>query len=69
LQTGEILTVRAPREGEEWMRSSAREEEQRWAVLNSQMAVLTVWRTTPDMMMLDQLEPLVQLTQVLEHLQ
>jgi hypothetical protein len=68
-QTGEILTVRAPREGKEWMRSSVREEEQRWAILNSQMAVLTVLKTTPDRMMLDQLEALVQPTQFLEHLQ
>jgi hypothetical protein len=68
LQTGEILTVRAPREGEEWMRSSVREEEQRWSVLNSQMAVLTVSKTTPDRMMLNQLEALVHPTQFLEHL-
>jgi hypothetical protein len=28
-QIGEILTVRAPRDGEDWMRLNAREEEQR----------------------------------------
>jgi hypothetical protein len=67
-QTGEILTVRAPREGEEWMRANAREDEQRWAVLNSAMAVLSSSKTTPDRMMLDQYEALVQPTQFLEHL-
>jgi hypothetical protein len=62
------LTVRAPREGEEWMRANAREDEQRWAVLNSAMAVLSSSKTTPDRMMLDQYEALVQPTQFLEHL-
>jgi hypothetical protein len=67
-QTGEILTVRAPRDGEEWMRSNPRQEEQRWSVLNSQIAVLSASRTASDRMMLDQFESLVQPTQFLEHL-
>jgi hypothetical protein len=67
-QTGEILAVRAPREGEEWMRANAREDEQRWAVLNSDMAVLSSCKTTHDRMMLDQYGALVQPTQFLEHL-
>jgi hypothetical protein len=67
-QTGEILTVRAPREGEEWMRANAREDEERWAVLNLAMAVLSSSKTTPDRMMLDQYEALVQPTQFLKHL-
>jgi hypothetical protein len=67
-QTVEILTVRAPREGEEWMRANARKDEQRWAVLNSAMAVLSSSKTTPERMMLDQYKALVQPTQFLEHL-
>jgi hypothetical protein len=34
-QTGEILTVRAPRDGEEWMVHNPRQDEQRWSGLNS----------------------------------
>jgi hypothetical protein len=33
-QTGEILTVRAPRDGEDWMKLNQREDDQRWALLN-----------------------------------
>jgi hypothetical protein len=40
-QTGEILTVRAPLDGEEWMRLNQRKDDQRWALLNSTMAVLS----------------------------
>jgi hypothetical protein len=67
-QTGKILTVRAPREGEEWMRAKAREDEQMWAVLNLAMAVLSSSKMTPDPMMLDQYKALLQPTQFLEHL-
>jgi hypothetical protein len=67
-QTGEILTVRAPRDGEDWMRLNQREEDQRWAVLNATMAVLASAKTTSEKMMLEQFEALVQLTQFLEHL-
>jgi hypothetical protein len=65
-QTGEILTIRSPKEGEEWMRANPQEDQQRWGLLNSTMTVLA--KTTPDRMMLDQLEALVQPTQFLEHL-
>jgi hypothetical protein len=34
-QYRDILTLRAPREGEEWMRLNPRHDEQRWVVLNS----------------------------------
>jgi hypothetical protein len=67
-QTGEILTIRLPREGEEWMKANQREDQQRWGLLNSTMAILASSKTTPDRMMLDQLEALVQPTQFLEHL-
>jgi hypothetical protein len=50
------------------MRANAREDEQRWAVLNSAMALLSSSKTTPDRMMLDQYKALVQSTQFLEHL-
>jgi hypothetical protein len=50
------------------MRASPREDQQRWGLLNSTMAVLASSKTTPDRMMLDQLEALVQPTQFLEHL-
>jgi hypothetical protein len=50
------------------MRANGREDEQRWAVLNSKMAVLASSKTTPDKMMLDQFEALVEHTQMLEHL-
>jgi hypothetical protein len=66
-QTGEILTVRAPRDGEDWMRLNQREEDQRWAVLNATMAVLASAKTTNEKMM-EQFEALVQPTQFLEHL-
>jgi hypothetical protein len=67
-QTGEILTIRLPRKGEEWMKANQREDQQRWGLLNSTMAILASSKTTPDRMMLDQLEALVQPTQFLEHL-
>jgi uncharacterized membrane protein YgcG len=67
-QYGDILTVRALREGEEWMRLNPRHDEQRWAVLNSQIAVLAGSKLNTDKMMLEQLESLVQPTQFLEYL-
>jgi hypothetical protein len=67
-QTGEILMVRAPRDGEDWMRLNQREEDQRWAVLNETLAVLASAKTTNEKMMLEQFEALVQPTQFLEHL-
>jgi hypothetical protein len=39
-QTGEILTVQKPREGEEWMTLNPRQDEQQWRVHNCTMAVL-----------------------------
>jgi hypothetical protein len=68
LQTGEILTVRAPRDGEEWMRLNPRQDQQRWAALNAQLAVLSSSRVYQDRTNLEQLESLVQPTQFLEHL-
>jgi hypothetical protein len=68
LPDGEILTIRSPKEGEEWMRANPQEDQQRWGLLNSTMTVLASSKTTPDRMMLDQLEALVQPTQFLEHL-
>jgi uncharacterized membrane protein YgcG len=65
-QIGEILTVRAPRDGEDWMRLNAREEEQRWNILNSTMAVLSTSRETKDRSTLEQFQSLVQPTQFLE---
>jgi hypothetical protein len=63
------LTVWAPRNGEEWwMRLNQREDDQRWALLNSTMAVLSASKTMQDRMMLKQFEALVQPTQFLEHL-
>jgi uncharacterized membrane protein YgcG len=67
-QTGEFLTVRASREGEEWIRLNQREDDQRWALLNLTMAVLSASKTTQDRMMLKQFEALVQQMQFLEHL-
>jgi hypothetical protein len=67
-QTGEILMVRAPRDGEDWMRLNQREKDQRWAVLNATIAVLASANTTNEKMMLEQFEALVQPTQFLEHL-
>jgi hypothetical protein len=60
LQAGELLTVRAPRDGEEWMRLNPRHNEQRWSVFNSTIAVLTASRLATDRAMLDQFEMLVQ---------
>jgi hypothetical protein len=54
-QYGDVLTVRAPREGEEWMGLNPRHEEQRWVVLNSQIAVLAGSKVNTDKMMLEQL--------------
>jgi hypothetical protein len=66
LQIGEILTVRAPRDGEDWMRLNAGEEEQRWNILNSTMAVLSTSCETKDRSTLEQFQSLVQPTQFLE---
>jgi hypothetical protein len=65
-QIGEILTVHAPRDGEDWMRLNAREEEQRWNILNSTMAVLSTSRETKDRSMLEQFQLVVQPTQFLD---
>jgi hypothetical protein len=67
-QTGELLTVRMPREGEELMRCNPRQDDQRWAGLNSIIAVLGISREQRDRQMLEQFESLVQLTQFLEYL-
>jgi uncharacterized membrane protein YgcG len=67
-QYGDVLIVRAPREGEEWMQLNPRHDEQRWAVLNSQIAVLVGSKVNTDKMMLEQLDSLVQPTQFLEYL-
>jgi hypothetical protein len=53
-QTGEILTVRAPCDGEDWMRLNQREDEQRWGLLKATIEVLAASKTTPDRMMLEQ---------------
>jgi hypothetical protein len=65
-QTGEVLTVRAPRNGEDWMKLSQREDDQRWGAINAAMAVLAASKTTPDRMMLEQYKALVQPTQFIE---
>jgi hypothetical protein len=52
-QTGEVLTVRAPRDGEDWMKLSQREDDQRWGAINAAMAVLASSKTTLDRMMLE----------------
>jgi hypothetical protein len=67
-QTEEIFTIRAPRDGEEWMRLNPRQDQQRWAALNAQLAVLSSSRVYQDRTNLEQLESLVQPTQFLEHL-
>jgi hypothetical protein len=67
-QTGEILMVRAPRDGKDWMRLNQLEEDQRWAVLNATMAVFASAKTTNEKIMLEQFEALVQPMQFLEHL-
>jgi hypothetical protein len=61
------LTVQAPHDGADWMRLNHREDDQRWALLNSTIAVLSASKTTPDRMMLEQFEALVQPRQFLEH--
>jgi hypothetical protein len=66
-QNGEILTVRAARDGEDWMRLNPQQEEQRWASLNSQIAFLSNSRVQNDRMTLEQFESLVQPTQFLEY--
>jgi hypothetical protein len=50
------------------MRLNPRHDEQRWAVLNSQIAVLAGSKLNTDKMMLEQLDSLVQPTQFLEYL-
>jgi hypothetical protein len=50
------------------MRLNPRHDEQRWAVLNSQIAVLAGSKLNTDKMMLEQLDLLVQPTQFLEYL-
>jgi hypothetical protein len=67
-QTDKILTVRAPRNSEEWMVHNLRQDEQRWSGLNSQIAVLSASRVAVDKTTLEQLELLVQPTQFLERL-
>jgi hypothetical protein len=67
-QTGEILTVQGPRDGEDWLRQNQRQDEQRWSVLNSTIAVLSASRTISDRTMLEQFQSLVQPTQFLEHM-
>jgi hypothetical protein len=67
-QTGEILSVRAPCDGEEWMVHNPCQVEQRWSGLNSQIAVLLASRVAADKTTLEQLELLVQPTQFLERL-
>jgi hypothetical protein len=65
-QSGELLTVRAPRYGEDWMRYNPRQDRQRWSILNSTIAVLAASKNQPERMMLEQFESLVQPTQFLE---
>jgi uncharacterized membrane protein YgcG len=67
-QSGEILTIRTPRDGKEWMTLNPRHDEQRWSVLNSMIAVLLASRVVTDRKMLEQFEALVQPTQFLEFL-
>jgi hypothetical protein len=50
LQSGEVLTVRAPRDAEDWMKLNPREDDQRWGAINAAMAVLASSKTTPDRM-------------------
>jgi hypothetical protein len=50
------------------MRLNPRHDEQRWAVLNSQIAVLACSKLNTDKMMLEHLESLVQPTQFLKYL-
>jgi hypothetical protein len=66
LQSGEVVTVRAPRDGEDWMKLNPREDDQRWGAINAAMAVLASLKTTPVRMMLEQYEALVQPTQFIE---
>jgi hypothetical protein len=65
-QSGEVLTVRAPRDGKDWMKLNPREDDQRWGAIKAAMAVLAASKTTPDRMMLEQYEALVQPTQFIE---
>jgi hypothetical protein len=65
-QTGEVLTIRAPRDGEDWMKLSQREDDQRWGAINAAMAVLAASKSTSDRMMLEQYKALVQPTQFIE---
>jgi hypothetical protein len=67
-QTGQILTIQGPREGEEWTRLNSREDEQRWSMFNVMMLVLGSSRVQADRIMLEQLDSLVQPTQFLEFL-
>jgi uncharacterized membrane protein YgcG len=67
-QSREILTIRTPRDGEEWMALNLRHGEQRWSVLNLMIAVLSASRVVTDRTMLEQFEALVQPTQFLEFL-
>jgi hypothetical protein len=65
-QTEEVLTVRALRNSEDWMKLNPREDDQRWGAINAAMAVLASSKTTPDRMMLEQYKALVQPTQFIE---
>lgn len=67
-QTGEILAVRAPREGKEWMRNNPSQDVQRWAMMNSTIAVLSASKESRERAILEQLDSLVQPTQFLEYL-
>jgi hypothetical protein len=55
-QSGEILTVQAPRDGEDWMRLNPCQEEQRWSALNVQIAVLSSSKVAADRTTLEQFE-------------
>jgi uncharacterized membrane protein YgcG len=65
-QSGELKTVRAPRDGKDWMRLNPRQDEQRWSIFNVTIAVFTLSKTPLDRAMLDQFESLVQPIQFLE---
>jgi uncharacterized membrane protein YgcG len=69
VQTGEILFIGGPREGEEWMRLNPQEDEQRWSMFKATMLVLGSSRVQADRVMLEQFDSLVQPTQFLEFLQ
>jgi hypothetical protein len=67
-QSGEILTIRTPRDGKEWMTLNPQHDEQRCSELNPMIVVLSASRVFTDGTMLEQFEALVQPTQFLEFL-